>query len=266
MEDVLKLAIESDPARLAAYSMLGQVYASQRRLGDAKDQFQAMLQRSPKSVSANIMLGMIMEVQRDVAGAEKAYLEALALDPRAWVASNDLAWLYVSDNKNLDKALELAQNAVRVVPNEPNANDTLGWAFYRKGQYTQAVRHLDMSVSKNPSDSGAHYHLGMAYFSAWRVRQSQEIPAEGVVHEPDLRGCRRGQEDARGTGKMKSEKTKARSPIRRAGLGVQDPNVRTSSWRAAARTRRQPGRCRGARGSSAREPQAADSRPSGSSG
>ena len=172
-EELFKLAIEKEPARLATYLGLGQFYMAQKRLADARDQFQTLVSKNPRSVPMNTMLGMLLEAQKDIAGAEKQYIQTLAIDPEAPIAANNLAWLYVSTNRNLDKALELAQVAVRKMPDEPHVNDTLGWAYYRKAMYSQAVRHLELSTSKDATDPSVHYHLGMAYFQVGDLEKSK---------------------------------------------------------------------------------------------
>ena len=174
-EVLLKQAIDREPSRLNAYGILGQLYALQNRLIDAQAQFQALLQRDPKSVSAGTMLGMIFEARNDQAGAERQYKQTLAVDPSAAVAANNLAWIYVSTGRNLDEALQLAQTALKSVPEEPHVNDTIGWVFYRKGLYREAIRHLELSIKRDASDATVHYHLGMAYAGAGdrdRARQS----------------------------------------------------------------------------------------------
>jgi uncharacterized protein HemY len=57
----------------------------------------------------------------------------------------------------------LARTAHRILPDEPNVNDTLGWIYYKHGRYGDAIKHLEISVTNGPSLAEAHYHLGMAY-------------------------------------------------------------------------------------------------------
>ncbi len=44
--------------------------------------------------------------------------------------------------------------------------DTLGWAHYRAGQYTEAVSVLERVVAKAGQFAVFRYHLGMAYLAA----------------------------------------------------------------------------------------------------
>ncbi len=65
---------------------------------------------------------------------------------------------------NLDVALQLAKTAKAGLPDRPEINDTLGWAFYKKGQFSQAVAPLLDSVNEGAAAIPlTSYHLGLAY-------------------------------------------------------------------------------------------------------
>src|SRR6185295_13827808 len=57
-EHVLQKALQISPNALDAYSLLGRIYAAQRRLPDAIMQFQQLAERQPKAVSAHTAVGV----------------------------------------------------------------------------------------------------------------------------------------------------------------------------------------------------------------
>jgi tetratricopeptide (TPR) repeat protein len=162
-ESALRRAIDLDPNRLAAYTQLGQFYASHGRLKEATRQFQDIAEKNPKSVAALTMVGMLMEAQGQPTEAEGQYRRALAVDSGAPVAANNLAYILVSTNGNLDEALALAQAAQQKLPNEPNISDTLGWIYVKKNLVSSALPHLEAGAKGLPNHPEVHYHLGMAY-------------------------------------------------------------------------------------------------------
>ena len=188
-ENLLRQAIETDPGRLQPYSLLGQLYVSQNRIEEAKDRFREVIKRDPKSVSANTMLAMLLEQQGRLGEAEKEYQRVLSIDSRAAVASNNLAWIYVASNRNLDDALQLAQTAYQQAPNEPNINDTLGWIYYRKNLFSQAIPHLETSVQKSPDDATFNYHLGMAYVQTGDWKRARTALKQAITLKPDFEGA-----------------------------------------------------------------------------
>jgi len=194
-EELLRKAINVEPARLRAYSELGGFYVRQHRLDDAQAEFQEIATRDPKSTSANTMLGMLLEAQRRLPEAEKQYEATLAVDPRAAVAANNLAWLYAAGNRNLDQAVQLAKTALQQLPDDPHVTDTLGWAFYRKNMATLAIPYLESSVQKDPSDPSSFYHLGMAYAQAGQFEKAKKSLQRALGFKSDFDGA----EEARKT-------------------------------------------------------------------
>jgi tetratricopeptide (TPR) repeat protein len=188
-EEMLRRAIEAQPARLEAYGMLGSLYVAEHRLADAEDQFRRVTTENPRSEAAGTMLGMILEAEKKVPDAEKQYKAVLAADGQAAVAANNLAWIYVSGNRNLDEALQLAQTAVRRLPDEPHVNDTLGWIYYRKNMASEAVRYLEASVKSDPNDPATHYHLGMAYVGAGDLTKGRESLRQALAMKGDFDGA-----------------------------------------------------------------------------
>lgn len=189
VESLLRKAIEVDPDRLQAYTLLGSLYARQNRLEEAKISFRDVLSRDPKSVGAATMIGMLLESQNRVPEAEKQYQDVLTIDSHAAVAANNLAWIYVASNRKLDEALQLAQTAQQQLPDEPNVNDTLGWIYYQKKMAAQAVPHLESSVRKSPNDPSHHFHLGMAYVQMGDWQKARESLKKAFALKPDFEGA-----------------------------------------------------------------------------
>jgi Flp pilus assembly protein TadD len=91
------------------------------------------------------------------------YQKVLALDPRAAVAANNLAYMHAEAGTNLDIALNLAQVAKAELPDDPDVNDTLGWVYYKRDLANLALDPLEHSVEINPANALYRYHLGLAY-------------------------------------------------------------------------------------------------------
>jgi tetratricopeptide (TPR) repeat protein len=188
-EDLLRKAIDLDPARLRAYGLLAQLYVGQNRLPEAGRQYEAMVERNPTSVSHNTMLGIIYDMQNRHAEAEDQYRRTLTLDRTAAVAANNLAYRYAEVNTNIDEALELARTAQQRLPGDYNVSDTLGWVYYRKGMTSQAIRELETAVKLNATDPLARYHLGMAYHQAGEIEKARRTLREALDLGADFPGA-----------------------------------------------------------------------------
>ena len=61
--------------------------------------------------------------------------------------------------------------------------DTLGWAYYRIGNYEDAVKNLERAIDLKPEDPTINDHLGDAY---WRVGRTLEAKFQWA-HARDLK-------------------------------------------------------------------------------
>jgi tetratricopeptide (TPR) repeat protein len=183
-ERLLKQAIAADPGNTAAYGMLGQVYFNQNDRDAAVAELDKIVARNPRDVAAATMAAIIVESQKKVAEAKERYTAILARDPRAALAANNLAWLYAQEGSKLDEALQLAQTAVSVRPDDPALLDTLGWVYYKKGLYPQAVTALSDAVAKAPASAAFRYHLGLAHAKAGEWGRAREALQAALQSAP----------------------------------------------------------------------------------
>ncbi len=187
-EQYLRQAIELEPTLLRAYATLGQLYLKQRKLEQARLEFDRLAQRHTHPVGALTMSGIILEAQGKGAEARKRYEQALATDPRAGVAANNLAWLHLQSGENLDVALQLAQTAMSVMPEVPEVLDTLGWIYYKKNLPAQAVPHLLRCVEKQPRNAVYRYHLGVAQLLSGSPAEGQKSLQHALTMSADFPG------------------------------------------------------------------------------
>jgi len=162
-EQALLRLVSVDPRSQAGYAMLAQLYVKQQRLDEARKQFEVIAKRDPRSVGARTMIGIILEVQGKREEAKKAYEAAVADGQAAPVAANNLAFMYAEDGQNLDTALQLASTAKKLMPENSEVDDTLGWVYYKKDLASLAIPPLEESLKKRPDNPNALYHLGMTY-------------------------------------------------------------------------------------------------------
>ena len=115
--------------------------------------------------------GIVLERAKRWPEAEKDFLRALAFEPDQPYVLNYLGYSWVDKGVNLQKALRMIHNAVRKKPNDGYIIDSLGWVYYRLGNYEKAVLELERAVQLRPEDPIINNHLGDAY---WRVGRRLE--------------------------------------------------------------------------------------------
>jgi tetratricopeptide (TPR) repeat protein len=159
--DLLK-AIDLDPKLEPAYELLAQLYVASNRSEEAIAKLTAFVEQN-KTVPALMQLAMINEQLKHFDAARDAYEKLLTVAPNFPLALNNLAVLYSEHLGELDKAYDLAKRA-KAAMNEPHIADTLGWIFFKKGDYSNALPLLQEGAGKLPDLPEIQFHLGMAYY------------------------------------------------------------------------------------------------------
>jgi tetratricopeptide (TPR) repeat protein len=70
----------------------------------------------------------------------------------------------------LDEALAMIRKAVELEPTNYAYLDSLGWTYYRMGQYAQAEDNLQRAIARGASDPTVHDHLGDVYEKTGRLK------------------------------------------------------------------------------------------------
>lgn len=115
--------------------------------------------------------GSAYEQANDWARAEPDLREALKLSPQEPVVLNYLGYALLDRGLRLAEAQALIEAAARLKPDDGFITDSLGWAYYRTGQFGKAVTALELAVAAEPGDPTINEHLGDAY---WRVGRKLE--------------------------------------------------------------------------------------------
>jgi tetratricopeptide (TPR) repeat protein len=147
---------------------LGQMYVAKGSIEQAIAAYQSALKSNPNDANLYYFLGQLYEARQEWTLAKRMYQKSLAIKPQNVLASNNLAYVLLQTNTDVDAALALAQDAKRGMPESPNVADTLGWAFYKKGAYQSAIEQFKDALRLNaknqiPESPTYHYHLGLAY-------------------------------------------------------------------------------------------------------
>jgi tetratricopeptide (TPR) repeat protein len=163
-ETVFAKAIEEYPNFMPPYYALARIYLSGKQPQKAIDQYMAILEKDPNQAGPHMLLGTIYDMQKKFDMSEKHYRAALDVNPQFAPAANNLAYLLSSREDDIDEALKFAQVAKEKLPDDPSVMDTLGWIYYKKGLYGNAIQEFSDSLEKLPENATVNYHLGAALF------------------------------------------------------------------------------------------------------
>ncbi len=169
---LLRSAADVKPDTISALVQLGNLLRVSERWTDAIDVYDNVMARpGPHPWTLHYHRGIALERAGLWDRAEADFLRALELKPDAALVLNYLGYSWADQGKNLDRALGMIEQAVRLRPNDGYIADSLGWVLYRLGKYERATEELERAVEIRPEDPVINDHLGDAY---WRVGREVE--------------------------------------------------------------------------------------------
>jgi predicted Zn-dependent protease len=95
--------------------------------------------------------------------AEKLLRQMLANEPSNPTVLNHLGYMLANRGEQLDEAVTLVKKALDAKPDQPEFLDSLGWAYYKRGELNDAVKYLSQAAAKLPENSEVQDHLGDAH-------------------------------------------------------------------------------------------------------
>jgi putative PEP-CTERM system TPR-repeat lipoprotein len=130
------------------------------------------IKEHPKDIAFRMHLGDIATAQKDYSGAAQHYRLALDLQPNNALVLNNLAW--VSGQLKLPKAIEFAEKANQLTPNQPPFMDTLAMLLADKGETAQAIELLRKALNISPQAAEIQLNLAKVLVSAGRKDEARK--------------------------------------------------------------------------------------------
>ncbi|MBW2272293.1 MAG: tetratricopeptide repeat protein [Deltaproteobacteria bacterium] len=178
-------ATELDPDDVTAYQQLANFYRATGRLDETIQTYERAIEARPDSAKLYHFLAVLYELDGRSDLAMKNYEAAVERDPSHAQAKNNLAYMLAESGEDLDRALDLAQEAKALLPEDANTADTLGWVLYKRGVPSAAVGYLkeaaDSTDPDNPNLGIIRYHLALAYEADGQKEKAAEVLERAVT-------------------------------------------------------------------------------------
>lgn len=163
-EKILRQAMaDKATRRLNFYVALAMVYAGQNKMDKAHGVFAQAIADFPGNVETYYEYALFLHKLGDEAGAMHQMEEVLKHNPKHARALNYIGYTWAEEGRNLEKAKAYIEQAVEQLPKDGFVRDSLGWVYYKMGDFPSAVRELELAVALAPDDPTIYEHLGDAY-------------------------------------------------------------------------------------------------------
>jgi Flp pilus assembly protein TadD len=183
--------IVEHPTDVEAIMALGNIQRGRKQFSECADAYGKGIATIAKPERPHWLIyyfrGICNERAKKWANAEEDLKTSLKLYPDQPHVLNYLGYSWIDQGMNLDEGMRMIRRAVEQRPDDGYIVDSLGWAYYRLGNYEEAVKHLDRAVELKPDDPTINDHLGDAYWKTGRELEAkfQWAHARDLKPEPE---------------------------------------------------------------------------------
>ena len=167
--------IAEHPKDTEAILALGNVQRGRKEFAECADTYGKAIDSIAHLEKANWVVfyfrGICYERSHQWPQAEADMKKALELFPDQPLVLNYLGYSWVDQGVHVDEGTDMIRKAVEQRPDDGYIVDSLGWSYFRTGNYDEAVKNLERAVELKPDDPTINDHLGDAY---WRVGRTLE--------------------------------------------------------------------------------------------
>ncbi len=177
-DEAIKMAtaeLHGTPDDREVYLALAQINTRLRRWKEANeaiDKAEAIPGKQDDKIYIYFLRGALDERQKHFDAAEEQFRKILDLDPNNSMTLNYLGYMLADRGVKLNDALMMIQKAVKLDPQNYAYLDSLGWVYFKLGQYPLAEENLLKASERESTDPTVHDHLGELYEKTGRLKQA----------------------------------------------------------------------------------------------
>jgi tetratricopeptide (TPR) repeat protein len=207
--------IATKPDDLEAILALANIMRERKQYAGCADAYGKAVALQPIPTRVNwttyYFRGICFERDKQWAKAEADMKKALDLYPEQPHVLNYLGYSWIDQGIHLEDGMGMIKRSVEQRPDDGYIVDSLGWAYYRLGNYDEAVKNLERAVELKPVDPTINDHLGDVYWKVDRMLEAKFQWSHARDLKPDadeLKTIEEKLKNGLATSAVEAEKTK----------------------------------------------------------
>lgn len=161
---ILEEAKNFVPDEFRVYLLLGVSYQRIQKLESAAMALEKAIGFDEKNADALSALALVYDDLKRYEESDSLYEKALRLYPNNHLLLNNYAYSLSVRNVQINRALRMAQEAIKQQPKNPSYLDTIGWIYFQLGDYNSALKYISEAIEAGEVSSVVLEHLGDVYF------------------------------------------------------------------------------------------------------
>ncbi|NOY70326.1 MAG: tetratricopeptide repeat protein [Deltaproteobacteria bacterium] len=183
LDSAFSVAGEEDKVRLSGF--LAAFYEKKKDYDMAETVLKKGLAIDPENPDLYYSLGIVLDKKGDPGAAVKEMETVIRLAPDHADALNYLGYTYADKGEHLDKAEALVKKALSLKPDNGYILDSIGWVYFKKGDFENALTYMIKAVEKVPDDAIILEHLGDVYVALNQADKALETYERALSRKKD---------------------------------------------------------------------------------
>lgn len=180
----LERAIALNPKQPEPHIVMGLAYLQQKQFEKSAGAFEEGIRHNPQNADLHFNLGTAYDKLDRFDDVVVAMETAIKLDPHHADALNYLGYSYAERGIRVDLAVVLTKQAVALKPDNGYYVDSLGWALFKSGQLSDALREIQKAVALVGDDPVIFEHLGDIYAKQQKLSDAREAWLHALELDP----------------------------------------------------------------------------------
>jgi tetratricopeptide (TPR) repeat protein len=181
---LMEESIQAKPKDPDLYLILAALYEQEEQLPRAVETLKKGLVQNSENIDLHYQLSALYDKMGDFEKMVSGMREVLRLDPNHADALNYLGYSYTEKEMHLEEALRMIQKAMTLRPNMGYIMDSLGWAYFKLGDYARAVEELEKANQLTPNDPVITEHLADGYSKLSRTDKAKDLYQKALTLNP----------------------------------------------------------------------------------
>jgi tetratricopeptide (TPR) repeat protein len=173
-----------NPKQPETHIVLGLTYLQKEQFDEAARVLEEGINQNPKNADLYFNLGTVYDKLNRFDDVERVMETAIKLDPHHADALNYLGYSYAERGVKIDQALSLTKRAVTLKPSNGYYIDSLAWALFKSGMFTEALTEMKRAVALAGDDPVLYEHLGDIYAKQRNLTEAREAWLRALELDP----------------------------------------------------------------------------------
>jgi tetratricopeptide (TPR) repeat protein len=169
---------ELNPGNGDAWYYVGTIYFRIEQNDSAATALEKSIEINPRNADFLGALALTYDSMKRYTDSDRTYEQALRLEPHSHILLNNYSYSLAERGIQLERALQMAKEAVEKQPENSSYLDTIGWVYFKLGKYDEARKYIEKAVrlrdAVGENGSTLNEHLGDVFYKLDKKQKALE--------------------------------------------------------------------------------------------